>query len=132
MQTIETFTGNGTLVSLSPGAVKGFEQRLQGQLIQPGGAGYHKACKIWNGLIDRHPSLIVRCASAADVVAAVNFVRENNLIFSVRSGGHNVSGAELADQGVVSDLSAMRGVPVGEQHRIARAGRRPQCANELA
>ena len=86
---------------------------------------YDEARRVRNGLIDRRPALIARCSGTADVVAAVNFAREHDLLLSVRGGGHNVAGNAINDGGLVIDLSAMRGVRVdpGGAHR-ARAGRR--------
>ena len=74
-----------------------------------------------NGLIDRCPSLIARCSGIADVVAAVNFAREHDLLLSVRGGGHNVAGTAMNDGGIVIDLSAMRGVRVDPEARTVRA-----------
>ena len=81
---------------------------LRGELIQPGDASYEEARKVYNGMIDRRPALIVRCADAADVIAAVNFARECNLLVSIRGGGHNAGGLGVCDGGLVIDLSRMR------------------------
>lgn len=99
-------------------------QRLQthfsGELIRPGDAAYDQARKIWNGMIDRYPALIARCQSVADVQAAVNFAREQDLLIAVRGGGHNVAGYAVCEGGIVIDLSAMRGVRVDPVARVAR------------
>ena len=73
---------------------------------------YEEARKVWNGLIDKHPALIARCAGAADVIAAVNFANEHDLLLSVRGGGHNVAGQAVCNDGLVIDLSPMRAVRV--------------------
>lgn len=86
--------------------------RLRGQLLQPGDAVYDEARGVWNGMIDRRPSLIARCRNAADVVASVNHARENGLAIAVRSGGHNVAGYAVCDGGLMIDLSLMNGVRV--------------------
>jgi len=85
---------------------------FQGQLFEPGDTGYDAARQIWNASIDKRPGLIARCSGVADVVAAVSFARENNLLTAVRGGGHNVGGRALCDEGIVIDLSRMRSVHV--------------------
>jgi FAD/FMN-containing dehydrogenase len=91
---------------------------LRGRLISAGDSDYDTARAVWNGAIDRRPSLIARCVGAADVVAAVRFARANDLEIAIRGGGHNVAGSAVCDDGIVIDLSAMRGV------RVDAAGRR--------
>ena len=92
---------------------------FQGRLISSDHADYDIARAVWNGAIDRRPRLIARCIGAADVVAAVRFAREHDLEIAVRGGGHNVAGTAVCDQGVVIDLSAMRGVRVDPVNRTA-------------
>ena len=87
---------------------------LRGVLLRPIDAQYEEARKIWNGMIDRRPALIVQCAVAADVAEAVRFARERDLTISVRGGGHGVGGLAVADDALMIDLSLMRGVWVGE------------------
>jgi FAD/FMN-containing dehydrogenase len=94
---------------------------FRGELIRPGEQEYDAARKIFNGMIDRRPALIARCAGTADVVATVNFARERNLLTAVRGGGHSVAGFSSCDGGVVIDLSRMRGVRVDPDARTARA-----------
>lgn len=98
------------------------EAALQGQLLRPGHATYDEDRRVWNGMIDRRPALIARCASVEDVVAAVNFARENGMLLSVRGGGHNVAGHGTNDGGLVIDLSLMNQVTVDPQARLVRAG----------
>jgi FAD binding domain len=76
--------------------IERFQTAFRGEVIQPTDFGYERARKIWNASIDRHPGIIARCSGVADVVAAVNFARENELLVAVRGGGHNVSGKALS------------------------------------
>jgi FAD/FMN-containing dehydrogenase len=94
--------------------------RFRGQAIGPDAEGYDDARAIWNGAIDRRPRLIARCTGTADVAAAVRFARDRDLEIAVRGGGHNVAGTALCDDGIVIDLSAMRGVTVDPVARTAR------------
>jgi FAD/FMN-containing dehydrogenase len=92
-----------------------------GPVLGPDDPGYDVARRIWNGLIDRHPAVIVQCIGTADVVAAVNFAREHDLLLSIKGGGHNVAGNAVNDGGLVIDLSLMRGVHVDPATRTVRA-----------
>jgi FAD/FMN-containing dehydrogenase len=94
---------------------------VRGPVILPADPGYDAARAIWNGAIDRRPACIVRCTGVADVVAAVDFARERDLLVAVRSGGHGVGGHALCDGGVVIDLSPMKGIRVDPVARTARA-----------
>ncbi len=98
------------------------KRKLAGKLIQSKDAGYDKARAVWNGVIDRHPQLIVQCKGTEDVTEAVLFARENGLLVAVRAGGHNVAGHGTCDDGMVIDMSAMRKVKVDKENRIVRAG----------
>ena len=102
-------------------AAQSFVERVRGAVLRPDDAGYDDARVIWNGLIDRRPALILQCTGAADVVDAVNFAREQNLLLSVRGGGHNVAGNAVNDAGLVIDLSRMRGVHVDPATQRVRA-----------
>jgi len=77
---------------ISPSAIEEFRTSLRGSSLCLGEAGYDEARKVWNGMIDRRPAMIVRCQTPEDVVASVNFGRENNLLLAVRGGAHNVAG----------------------------------------
>src|SRR5262245_4586619 len=94
---------------------------VRGPVILPADAGYDAARAIWNGAIDRRPACIARCTGVADVVAAVGFARERDLLVAVRSGGHGVGGHAVCDGGLVIDLSPMKGIRVDPVARTARA-----------
>src|SRR6516165_10944945 len=100
--------------------IERFQTAFRGEVIQPADSDYEKARKIWNASIDKHPGIIARCAGVADVMAAVNFARENGMLVAVRGGGHNVSGRALCDDGIVIDLSGMKGIHVNAKNRTAR------------
>ena len=107
-------------VRINPTVVAAFKASLRGELIQRGETGYDEARKMYNGMIDKRPSYIARCVDAADVIAAVNFGRENDILIAVRGGGHNGAGLGTCDDGLVIDLSRMRGVQVDPAHREVR------------
>lgn len=100
--------------------VSSLRAALRGTLIEPHDAGYDAARRVYNAMIDRYPRLIARCADAADVIACVRFARERGLLLAVRGGGHNGAGLGACDDGLVVDLSAMRGVRVDSQARTVR------------
>lgn len=105
--------GSSTLVAgLEKRAIDPLKASLRGELLQPDDEGYHHARRVWNGMIDRQPALIVRCAGVADVIHAVNFARTHHLLVAVRGGGHNVTGNAVCDGGIVVDLSRMKGIQV--------------------
>ena len=105
---------------LGDGAIEELRQALMGPVVAPGDADYERSRRVWNGVIDRHPALVARCASTADVVEAVRFARSERLLTAIRGGGHNVAGYGTCDGGIVIDLSAMRGVQVDAERRLAR------------
>jgi FAD/FMN-containing dehydrogenase len=100
--------------------VQGFAQNLRGELIQPGDQNYDEARKLYNAMIDRRPRFIVRCADVADVIASVKFARDHNLLLAVRGGGHNGGGLGSCDDGLVIDLSRMKGVRVDPEQQTAQ------------
>jgi FAD/FMN-containing dehydrogenase len=100
--------------------IESFRNQFSGELIQPGDPTYDSARRVWNGMIDKYPALIARCRSVADVVTAVNFGRRNNILVSVRGGGHNVAGNAVCDGGLVIDLSPLRTVTVDPEARTVR------------
>jgi FAD/FMN-containing dehydrogenase len=98
-----------------------FKASLRGSLLRSGEDGYDQARKIWNGMFDRRPALIARCAGAADVISAVNFAHDNKLQVAVRGGGHSFPGHSTCDGGIVIDLSPMKAIRVNPTASTARA-----------
>jgi FAD/FMN-containing dehydrogenase len=96
------------------------EGRFRGELISPGDDGYDDARAVYNGMIDRHPGLIARCVDVADVIAAVEVAGRHDVLVSVRGGGHNAGGLGVCDDGLVIDLSAMKGIRVDPVSRTVR------------
>ena len=111
--------------TLDETAVQGLAASMRGNLIQRGDPSYDEARKIYNAMIDKHPALIAQCSNVADVIAAVNFARDNDIIVAIRGGGHNGPGLSTVDDGLVIDLSPMNGVRVDpvSPHRPGRGGR---------
>ena len=105
---------------MSEDSVSSLERTLRGRLIRPGDADYDAARALYNGMIDKRPRLIVRCVDVADVIAAVNFARDQRLLLAIRGGGHNGPGLGSCDDGLVLDLSLMRGVRVDPERRTVR------------
>jgi FAD/FMN-containing dehydrogenase len=101
-------------------AIAGLRTGLRGELVQPDDQGYDEVRKVYNGMIDKRPALIARAADAADVISAVNFARDNEMLLAVRGGGHNGAGLGTNDDGLVIDLSPMRGVRVNPAARTVR------------
>ena len=106
---------------LKESTIDAFKAGLRGALLCPNDVGYEEARKVWNGMIDRHPAMIVRCTGVADVLTAVRFARAHNLLVAVRGGGHNVAGHATCDGGLVIDLSPMKGIWVDPARRTVRA-----------
>ena len=101
-------------------AVETLLSSVRGQIVRPDDLAYDDVRKIHNGMIDRKPALIVRCAGAADVQHCVRVAREHGLPISIRGGGHGVPGFCVCDDGLMIDLSAARGIHVDAARRIAR------------
>jgi len=99
-------------------AIQAFGTGLSGALLCPDDDHYETARRVWNGMINRKPSLIVHCAGVADVINAVNFASTHHLLVSVRGGGHNVTGNSVCDGGIVIDLSGMKGIRVDPVKRM--------------
>ena len=110
----------GIDVTVAQEALDALRASLRGEVLEPGSPGYDPARTIWNAMIDRHPGLIVRAAAAADVVRTVQFVRDHQLLFAVRAGGHNIAGNAVCDGGLMLDLSRMRSIRIDPQARTAR------------
>ena len=116
---------NGEGVTLDESELDKFAEQIRGDVLYENDEGYEEACAIWNGMIDVSPTAVVRCTGTADVVTAVSFAREHDLLLSVRGGGHNVAGHALCDRGLMIDLSQMTGVHVDQHAQTARV--QPGC-----
>ena len=101
-----------TQIGISETAVQQLSRAFQGELLRPGDNTYDAARAVFNGMIDRRPALIARCTGAEDVVAAVNFARENDLPAAVKGGGHSVAGYSVCEDGLMIDLSLMKAMKV--------------------
>jgi FAD binding domain/Berberine and berberine like len=119
MTTMTSHTGKR--LGLDRRAVDELRATFRGELVAPGDGGYDQHRRVWNGSIDRHPALIARCAGVADVIDAVRFARRIGLVAAVRSGGHSFAGLSVCDDGMVIDLSLMKGVRVDLANRTVRA-----------
>lgn len=93
-------------------AIQEFKTALRGSLVQPNDKEYDEVRKVYNGMIDKRPRMIARCADVADVIACVNFGRDNNLVVAIRGGGHNAGGLGIWDDALVIDLSLMKGIHI--------------------
>jgi FAD/FMN-containing dehydrogenase len=113
-------TVSTSAATLDDAAIETFAATVRGGLIQPGDPEYDAARALYNAMIDKRPALIARCENVADVIAAVNFARDNNLLVAIRGGGHNGAGLGSVDDGLVIDLSPMNGVRVDPVQRAAR------------
>jgi FAD/FMN-containing dehydrogenase len=113
---------NGEAATVEGAAVRELGESLAGQLLLSGDFGYDGARRIWNGMHDRHPAMIVRAGSTADVIHAVEFARERELLLAVKGGGHSWPGRSVADDALMIDLSALDGVTVDPPTRRARVG----------
>lgn len=112
---------NGGDAVLSRQAVEEFRSRLRGTLVLPTDKDYDVARRVWNGMVNKRPAMIARCADANDAAASVNFVREHQIPLSVRGGGHNYAGKAVCDGGLVVDLSSMKRISIDRERRTARA-----------
>jgi FAD/FMN-containing dehydrogenase len=108
-------------LTLDDTTVQDFTASLRGEVLRPTDESYDETRKIHNGMIDRRPTLIVRCAGVADVIASMGFARDQQLLVSVRGGGHSLPGFSVCDGSLMIDLLRMRGVRVDATRRMARA-----------
>jgi len=122
MGRVSIATRNGRVETLEESVVEAFRAGLRGELVAPGDAGYDEARALWNGMIDRRPALIARCAGAADVITSLKLALEHDLLVSVRGAGHNIAGKASVDDGLMIDLSRMRDVRVDPTARTVRVG----------
>jgi FAD/FMN-containing dehydrogenase len=109
------------LTGVSEESLTALTATMRGDLIKPGDSQYDEARKLYNAMIDRRPALIAKCRDVADVIAAVNFAREQNFNIAIRSGGHHGAGLSSVDDGLVIDLSPMKGIRVDPQAKTVRA-----------
>jgi FAD/FMN-containing dehydrogenase len=103
-------------------SIEQLKSAFRGELIQADHPAYESARKVYNGMIDKRPHVIAQCVDVADVIAAVNFGRENNLLTAIRGGGHNGGGLGTCDDGLVIDLSRMKGIRVNPEEKTVRVG----------
>lgn len=114
-------TQDEDLSAIDERAVRSLREAVRGEILLPGDRAYDRTRAVFNGMIDRRPRMIIRCAGASDVVRGVEFARTNGLVLSVRSGGHGVAGSAVCDDGVMLDLSPMKGIRVDPIRRTADA-----------
>jgi len=112
MQALHVLTNTERVRKLDESTIAGFKRSVRGEFVTPADTNYDKYRAVWNGMIDKRPASIIRCAGQDDVITAVNFAKDHRLLLSVRGGGHNVAGKALCDDGLVIDLSCMRAVRV--------------------
>jgi FAD/FMN-containing dehydrogenase len=125
---LPALTLTGATTTLLRAELAELASAMRGALLLPDQRGYDEARKVWNGMIDKRPALIARCAAPSDVMLAVNFAREHQLLTAVRGGGHSFSGKSTCDGGMVIDLSPMQSVRVEPFRRLARIeGGAPQA-----
>src|ERR687897_3726898 len=108
-------------IPLEEAVVQEFAANLRGELIRPEDQGYDSTRAVFNGMIDKRPAMIVRCAGTSDVIQGINFALTHNLPLSVRGGGHSIAGKAACDGGVMLDLSRMKGIRVDPVRRTAEA-----------
>ncbi len=125
MAEVAVKTISNGVATLDEDAIAGLDAGVRGEVIRPGDVAYDEARTIYNAMIDKHPALIVRCRDTADVIMAVNFAREHDVLLAVRGGGHNGPGLSLCDEGLVIDLSLMKGIRVDPEERTVRV--EPGC-----
>jgi FAD/FMN-containing dehydrogenase len=121
MTDLRIVTAEGSDAIIEAAAVDEFAAELRGPLLRPDDGGYDAARTVWNGMIDRRPALIARCAGVADVMAAVRFARTHGVLASVKGGGHNITGNAVCEGGLMIDLSPMKSVRVDLAMQTARA-----------
>src|SRR2546425_10491937 len=107
---------------LNEDSIADFKRNLRGRLIEPGDADYDDARKVYNGMIHKKPRLIAQCVDVADVIQSVNFGRENDLLVSIRGGGHNAGGLGICDDGLVIDLAPIKYTRVDPAARTVTVG----------
>lgn len=119
MDSLQALTNESEQVALDEKLIRSFESELRGNLILSDDELYNKERLVWNGMINKRPAMIAKCANEQDVIASVNFARTHNLVLAVRGGGHNVAGLGTCEGGLVIDLSDMNEVKVFPDKRMA-------------
>jgi FAD/FMN-containing dehydrogenase len=112
--------GRSTVLEMKD--VEAFADSLEGRLLPPGSPDYDQARRVWNGMVDRRPGLIVECGGAPDVVRSVRFAADHELLLSVKGGGHSIAGSGVCQGGLMISLGRMRWVQVDPEARRARVG----------
>src|SRR5436190_6806889 len=102
--------------------IDAFKDSLRGKLVLPKDADYNDLRKVYNGMINKYPAMIAQCADVQDVIACVNFARENNILLAIRGGGHNAGGLGIADDALVIDLSSMKEIKIDETAKTVKVG----------
>jgi FAD binding domain/Berberine and berberine like len=125
--TLDGRTPTLTEATMTEQAIAAFQQNLRGRVIQPTDADYDAVRALYNGMIDKRPRLIARCIDTADVIAAVNFARDQNVLVAIRGGGHNGPGLGSCNDGLVIDLSMMKSVRVDPATKTVRVD--PGCTS---
>ena len=110
------------VIGMDADRIASFKKEIRGEVVMPSDGKYNSIRKVYNGMIDKHPGMIVMCVDVADVMASVNFGRENDLLIAVRGGGHNGGGLGLCDDGMVIDLSGIKFVHVDTSNNTVRVG----------
>ena len=118
---MKTTTLDGGSVEILTEMLDNLKMRLRGQVIFAGGPGYDESRTVWNAMIDKKPSIVVRCLGSADVIECVKFAKEYSLLLSIKGGGHNIAGLATTDGGMMLDMSLMRGIWVDSKEKIAYA-----------
>lgn len=113
---------NTAIKDLAATTIETFSSQIRGEIVMPSDSNYDEERKLYNGMMNKLPGMIVKCVDVADVIASVNFGRENNLLISVRGGGHNVGGLGLCDDGLAVDLSGLKFVRVDIANKTVRVG----------
>jgi hypothetical protein len=121
MKKLKIMTNKGKNAILDMTTIQEFKNKLHGVVVLPQDESYERLRRIWNGMIDKHPGLIIQCTGVADVMNTVKFGRKHDLKVSIRGGGHNVAGHAISESGMVIDLSQMKSVYVDPEKRTARA-----------
>lgn len=109
-------------MTMNAGTVARLRAAVQGLVVAPGDAGYDEARRVWNGMIDKHPGLIVQAASDGDIAPTIALARETGRSLAIRGGGHNVAGNGTVDDGILLDLGRLNTVEVDPDARLVRAG----------